>query len=393
MSFKRIIFWSHLAVGLVTGLVIFTLALTGVFLTYETQIKSWFDPSVSATVEQAEMLSADELIAIARPVFSDQTATLDFSSDGSKPVLVKAGRHEAKMIDPYDGSFIEGTSNPTEGFFSVMENLHRNLAMGFGSIGSEAVKLSNLAFMFLIASGAYLWLPRRWKWPFLKQNILFTKMPTAKARDYNWHHVFSFWVIIPLIAVVGSGVVLSYPWANELVFSAAGLEAPQGRGMGKGMWASSSGAGTSELPVDQLVSYQTIYEKARGVESDWNTISFVIPASDQTKTVDVVIDTGNGKQGDAQQTVVYSRETGDVVQVKGPEDMATPTQTLRRYIRFLHTGEVYGIIGQTLAGIASLASLFLVWTGFALAWRRLISPLFRPRAKATPLPKASSGSH
>ena len=370
-------------VGVATGLVIFALALTGVLLTYEMQIKAAFDPSVAPTGGQAQQLSADEILQIAKPAFPDQAATVNFYKDETRPVSVSAGRHEAKLINPYDGSFIEGEANPTEGFFGLMESIHRNLAMGFGSVGSTLVKASNVAFLFIIVSGAYLWLPRKWKWPFLKQKIFFQKMPTTKARDFNWHHVFSFWVIIPLLAVVGSGAVLSYQWASNLVFATAGLEAPQGRGQGEGMWAKSSGDSASSLPLEQLVSFQSILDKAKGVESGWNTISIIIPSSEQAKTVDVLIDTGNGKQAAAQQTVTYDRESGEVASVKGPAEMATPTQSLRRFIRFLHTGEVYGVIGQTLAGIASLACLFLVWTGFALAWRRLISPLFRPKVKPT----------
>jgi uncharacterized iron-regulated membrane protein len=383
MSFRRIIFWAHLVVGVATGLVIFALAFTGVMLTYEAQIKAAFDPSVAPTADYTEMMSADDIMKIAQPAFPGETATLNFYSDASKPVSVSAGRHEAKLIDPYSGAFIKADSNPTEGFFGLMESIHRNLAMGFGSAGSQMVKISNVAFLFIILSGIYLWLPRKWKWSFIRQKIFFQKMPTAKARDFNWHHVFSFWVVIPLVAVVGSGAVLSYQWANNLVFAAAGLEAPQGRGQGKGMWAKSSGGDTSSLPAEQLVSFQSILDKAEGVESNWKTISIIVPVSDQAKTVDVLIDTGNGKQGATQQTITYDRESGEVASVKGPDEMATPTQSLRRYIRFLHTGEVYGVIGQTLAGIASLACLFLVWTGFALAWRRLISPLFRPKAKPT----------
>ena len=383
MSFRRVIFWSHLTVGLVTGLVIFVLATTGVFLTYEMQIKSWFDPTVAPSVEQAEMLSADELVTIAKPVFPGQTATLDFYADPSRPLIVRAGRHEAKLIDPYSGAFIEGENNPTEDFFQLMESLHRNLSIGFGSIGSDMVKASNLAFLFIILSGAYLWLPRKWKWPFLRQKIFFVKMPTSKARDFNWHHVFSVWAVIPLVAVIFSGVIMSYQWANDLLFASAGLEAPQGRGQGKGMWAKGGSAKDSTLPADQLVSFQSLYEKARQVEGNWNTIAILIPTSDKAQSVDIVIDTGNGKQAAKQQTITYSRETGDVLKIQGPDEMATPTQSLRRYIRFLHTGEVYGVVGQTLAGLASLASMFLVWTGFALAWRRFISPLFIPRAKPT----------
>ena len=37
----RIIFWSHLIVGLVMGIFVGLMSITGVLLTYERQIKSW----------------------------------------------------------------------------------------------------------------------------------------------------------------------------------------------------------------------------------------------------------------------------------------------------------------------------------------------------------------
>jgi uncharacterized iron-regulated membrane protein len=43
---------------------------------------------------------------------------------------------------------------------------------------------------------------------------------------------------------------------------------------------------------------------------------------------------------------------------------------LRSMLRFAHTGEFWGLPGQTLAGLVSAAACVLVWTGFALASRR-----------------------
>ena len=61
--------------------------------------------------------------------------------------------------------------------------------------------------------------------------------------------------------------------------------------------------------------------------------------------------------------------TARVLGSEGPADLSTG-RTLRLWLRFLHTGEALGIIGQTIAGVASLGALFLVWTGLALSWRR-----------------------
>ena len=42
----------------------------------------------------------------------------------------------------------------------------------------------------------------------------------------------------------------------------------------------------------------------------------------------------------------------------------------RIFMRFAHTGEVLGVVGQTIAGIASLGACVLAYTGAALSWRR-----------------------
>jgi uncharacterized iron-regulated membrane protein len=43
---------------------------------------------------------------------------------------------------------------------------------------------------------------------------------------------------------------------------------------------------------------------------------------------------------------------------------------LRSISRFVHTGEVLGIPGQTIAGLATGGAVVLGWTGMALALRR-----------------------
>lgn len=63
--------------------------------------------------------------------------------------------------------------------------------------------------------------------------------------------------------------------------------------------------------------------------------------------------------------------------------------------RFAHTGEVAGVVGQTVAGLASLGGAFLVWTGISLALRRLRAWLGR-RSGATvqsldPLTETAAG--
>jgi len=63
-------------------------------------------------------------------------------------------------------------------------------------------------------------------------------------------------------------------------------------------------------------------------------------------------------------------------------------QRWRTYARFLHTGQIFGLPGQVIALIATLSTLLLVWTGFALTIRRFAA--WRARTLRSPAPKSGS---
>ncbi|HEY7545806.1 MAG TPA: hypothetical protein VID27_13020, partial [Blastocatellia bacterium] len=53
-----------------------------------------------------------------------------------------------------------------------------------------------------------------------------------------------------------------------------------------------------------------------------------------------------------------------------PFSSYTAGRQARSFLRFAHTGEVAGIIGQSIAAIVSSSAAVMVWTGLALSWRR-----------------------
>lgn len=63
--------------------------------------------------------------------------------------------------------------------------------------------------------------------------------------------------------------------------------------------------------------------------------------------------------------------------------------------RFVHTGEYYGVFGQTVAGVASAAGVMLVWTGISLVLRRFAARNVRRRKRRSLQEEepASIGAH
>tara|TARA_R110000868_G_scaffold53249_1_gene167315 strand:- start:10474 stop:11625 length:1152 start_codon:yes stop_codon:yes gene_type:complete len=381
LSFRRIIFWSHLSVGVAVGLIVFLLSATGVLLTYERQLLGYTATRLSPDSMSGDRLTADELAMIATRNGGNAQRSLVFHNDPSRPVEISAGRGQTTLIHPYTGEQIESASGPMRAFFSAVTSLHRYLAMSGDAreTGAAITGAANLAFLFILISGFYLWWPKAWRWSFIKLNLLFRgNLPGAKARDYNWHHVFGIWALVPLLAIVISGVVISYPWAGNLLARAYG-EAPSAQRGPPGSGPESAEAVLDLPPQQQPAALQGLLEVASAWTPAWRTVAIALPASANTPRIELTVDTGNGAQYGRKHLLTFDRGDGSLLTDAVVSQTQTPYRRARIYLRFLHTGEVYGWWGQTLAGLGSLAALFLVWTGLALAWRRLILPLWRKR--------------
>jgi uncharacterized iron-regulated membrane protein len=225
-------------------------------------------------------------------------------------------------------------------------------------------------FVFLGVSGLYLWMPRTWTRASVRNITVFRRGLLPKARDFNWHNVFGFWMAIPIIVVAGSGAVISYPWASNLVYRAAG-EAPPTRGGGPGGRSGGPGGrGDAESGVAEArpADVDALFATAAAREPDWTIVGFRMPA-DATAPVAVAIDRGTGGQPQTKSTLTLNARTGAEVRYERFSDQSRGRRW-RSWMRFLHTGEAWGLFGQTLAGVASFAGVVLVYSGFALSWRR-----------------------
>ncbi len=370
---RKVIFWSHLSVGLATALVVLMLSVTGVLLTYELQITRWAKTPVVALTGQ-DALPMDELAEIARLETGGRATALEITNSPNAPVAALAGRGAKTFLDPYTGAVFPAQGAGIAAFFQTVERLHRWFALsGEGrDIGRAVTGAANLGFLFLLVSGLYLWWPRSLKWRILRMNLWFRRdLPNSKARDYNWHHVFGFWALVPLLAIVLSGVVISYPWASDTVFRLYG-EAPS-----KLRRPASGGQAGSGAPAE-ATGLDLALLQAGAILPDWQRMQVALPVGDRIK---VTVDSGTGRQPAKQVRMTFDGETGGLVQRTGFEDR-TSGQQARIFLRFLHTGEVYGLWGQTLAGLAAAVAILMAYTGVALSYRRLLQPLLKRRRKA-----------
>ncbi len=377
MKLRTIIFWLHLIFAVVTAIVVFIMSITGVALTYQKQMTSWADQRLYRIQAPpgAVRLSPEVLVGKLREAMPGANpSNLTLYSDPAKAASVATGPNEMLFLNPYTGEVLGAGSKGMRKFFRVMTDWHRWLALSGGkrSIGKAVTGACNLSFLFLAITGFYLWLPQTWTRRAVRMVTWFRGGLSSKARDYNWHHVLGFWCTVPLILVIVSGVVISYPWASSLVFRLAGSE-PSSQG---GRPGGRPGMGRDMAPVPlQLEGLDTLVQSAQNQTEGWQSINFQLPRAND-KTVSFTVDTGSGVRPQLRSTVVLDRSSGNIVRSERFEDMDKGIRA-RLWMRFVHTGEYYGFAGQTIAGIASAAAVVLVYTGLALTFRRYAAWLRR----------------
>jgi uncharacterized iron-regulated membrane protein len=378
-AFRNVVFWCHLGVGLTAGLVILLMSVTGVLLTYERQVTAWADAraNTQAPPASAAPLAVEELLTALQETEKGPTAVTLFA-DAARPAEVAFGRERTVFMERSAGSILGEGSRGARGFFDAVTGVHRWLgARGENRAAARAVTgACNLGFLFLVASGFYLWWPRKWRAVSLRNVTIFRRRLSGKARDFNWHNVIGFWMAVPLFVVVLSGVVISYPWAGSLVYQLAGEKPPARRGRAGG------DASRAAVPVAGL---NALWAQAERQDPRWRSITLRLPSGRDDAAV-FTIDTGTGGQPQRRGELTLDRRTGEVVSWE-PFARNAPGRRARTLLRFAHTGEAGGLAGQTLAGLASLGAAFLVWTGFALAWRRFASRRGRRAAANAPRPE------
>jgi uncharacterized iron-regulated membrane protein len=401
MKLRTLLFWPHLIAGAAAGAVILVMSVTGVLLTYERQLVEWSNRDYRSAPPSAgaRRMPVEDVLAAFVQTGRGEAASVAVGSDATDPVIVSSGQRTF-YFDAYTGRLLGEGRQGMRQFMSDMRAWHRWLAYeGESRVTARAVTgWSNVAFLFIVVSGLYLWFPRRWSWKHLRPVVLFTRGARGKARDFNWHNVIGAWCLVPLFIVVISAVPISFPWGNDLVYRAMGEQPPARRGGGPGEQGRGEGRGArgngppreradARPPLAGAAGLDGLLTRAARQEPEWQSINVRIPESPRAP-LSFAIDRGDGGQPQLRSTLTLDR-AGAVVTYETFASQS-PGRRLRSLMRFAHTGEVLGLPGQTIAGIATAGSVVLVWTGIALALRRGRSWLSRRRSRRVSEPMAEN---
>ena len=367
---RKCIFWAHLVVGLLVGVVVLTLCVTGCLLAFEKQILEWAERDVRALPPSpsAERLHPSVLIAKTAKLNSSKVSNIEWVSDSRMPVrLYFADKSGLVLLNSWNGEVLGHGAGSVRAFFGTTTTVHVNLALL--STGKWTVDVSNAAFVFLVFSGLWLWWPRRWRWKALRSSDAIRFDVRGKARDWNWHNALGFWFMLPLLIIAASGLVISFKSVDSWWRDFAG----------KHLLTVPSPSPALSLVSNESPGWNGVMNAVIRQCPGWHSMILTSSPTNTQGVATIMVCMGALGQRTLIRTVSVDQASQTIIKIKTWEN-EDPRLRARMIARFAHTGEILGPWGQLLAAFACLAGIVLVYTGFALSWRR-----FFPRQRAVKL--------
>lgn len=410
---RQVIFWLHLVTGVLAGLVIGVMSVTGVLLAFERQIVAFAERDVRTVqppVPGGLRLALDDLVTRARTAVPEgRLSGVTLRADPTATVMINFGRERAVFVHPYTGAVLGEGAKTLRSFFHTMTDWHRWLGTEGESrdIGRAITGACNAAFVVMVVTGVYLWWPRRWTRQVLQAVMVPNLGLRGKPRDWNWHNTAGFWSASLLLCITLTGLVMSYQWANDLLYTLTGNIPPprppgaaegrpaaadnrrnegglrvagsspdggtgrQSRAAGQASreWQGHTGEAGEAGSTPQRASLESLFAVAVQQAPHWRSMTVRVPQRSAAQLT-VTLEEAKARHPSPRSILTLDAVTAAVMQWE-PYASYNLGRTLRAWVQPVHTGEAGGVVGQMAAALASACGVGLVWTGLALAWRRL----------------------
>ncbi|MGE4170211.1 MAG: PepSY-associated TM helix domain-containing protein [Candidatus Margulisiibacteriota bacterium] len=340
MTFRRSIFWIHLTLGVILGLAIALISLTGALLAFKQPVLSLSERKVQTVVVPAAGTTLD-----LNKLAPKKATAIQLYSDPSRSIKVTVGRNKERFyLNPYSGEIV-GKASKLDRIFQQIEGLHRwfGIEGPLKPLAAQIKALVTVLFVLMIVSGFYLW----WK---SKNLWLSNRKPGLKHKSTSWHQhaAIGFWSSPFLLVICLTGLVLSsaQPQPNA-------PQSPKSKAHTK----------TKRPDLDAAVNL------AKTKVPNWKSITVRMGRGPLTVFVEETTNSPFPKR-----SKLTLKPSGEVLRWE-PASSQNRSQRLMVVSRYLHTGEAGGLVGETLAFLAALAAVVLVWTGFVMAWQRFLKTI------------------
>jgi uncharacterized iron-regulated membrane protein len=365
MTAKKIIGNLHLILGLASGIIVFIIAITGCFYSFQEEIQDATQSYRYTTSTEGTVLPPSKLISIAEKVLPAKHIHAVNYPGGDRSAQVIFFNFEPEYyyyfvyIDPYSGQVLQ-VEDMTQNFFRFVLDGHFYLWLP-PEIGQPVAASATLIFFILMITGLILWWPKNNSTA--KQRFTIKWNSRWRRKNYDLHRVLGFYALSFGIILSITGLVWGFQWFAQGYYSLAGGE--------KSLTYIDPVSDSTQQSTTKIPAIDAVFKKMTLMYPGVQAIEVHTP---ETKASSIAANAnplaGTYYKTDYRYFDQYTLNELSVDHVYGRYESTTNADKLMRMNYDIHVGAIFGLPGKILMFLASLVCASLPITGTLLWWGR-----------------------
>ncbi|OUJ72888.1 PepSY-associated TM helix domain-containing protein [Hymenobacter crusticola] len=413
--FRRI----HLYLGLVSGLFLVMVCLTGALMVFEKEIEQALHPEryfvEAATTPRLTLAQISDAVRAYKPkakisgmkVYADPTRTMEVSLAGAPGGPGGAGQDERRREGPGQATSQQRGENRGEGARGqqgeqrgegrpgqggpggpggkggrggdngprVFVNPYTGAVLGeinpresffhtieqihrglvAGRVGKTVMGINSIFFLFILGTGLILWWPTARR--MFSQRLTIKWGSSWKRLNHDFHIVLGFYTSLFLFIMAITGVGMSFDWVTKTINTLT--HSPQQRPEPPTSGAAGTGA---TIAADAVLAF------ARQQAPDAESFSVQLP-KEPTGSIRVAMLRPGAPTENATDEVYLDQYSGKILRQQAYAERPAG-QKIRGLFKPVHTGAIFGLPTKILAFVIVLLGATFPITGTILWWNR-----------------------
>lgn len=361
MGFKTQIRFLHKWLGLISGLIVFIISITGCIFCFHDEIKDitrkeWrlVEP------ENKAFLSPSTLQQNAKKAAPDFTATMVayYGKNRSAIVYTYSGEESQYLyFNPYNGKFLK-SENPKTDFFIIVEYIHLYLLLP-DYIGKHIIGGATIIFILLLISGIIQWWPK--KRSDIKRSLTIKWSAKWRRVNYDWHNTSGFYISLIALILAITGLTFTYEWVGDGIYKSFNF------GGDKAAETKLPSIDTTKFKTNSITAIDRAFVQTIKLKPESEMLFVMIPQQKGD-----IVSTGaypHTLRYDHQSNYYFHPESGKLIEKQLFENKSLGLQVVEMNYG-IHTGQILDLPGKIIAFIVSLFAAALPVTGFIIWYGR-----------------------
>ena len=370
-TFRKVNNWLHLWLGLVSGIIVFIVCITGCIWVFNEEITALLEPESRIEKQNKAVLMPSQLRKIVAGIYPGKKVSYAFYKQGrAAEINLGEGRrgNTTVKLNPYTGEVISRTERKAGdvNFFRFILNGHRFLWLPY-EIGRPIVNYGTLVFVILLITGLIWWYPKKWTKSTREKSFQIKWGASFKRVNLDLHNVLGFYSLLLLLAIALTGMVYGIQWYSKGLY-----------------WVTSGGDTLPDFARVESDSLQAgkLYTPDQAMDLAWLRVArrhpdsegfyYTFPDTAHAKSAIYITIYPSSDQFYNNRSYTFDQHT--LKEFPGHKVFGTPFgeasfgAKLRKMNYDIHVGSILGFPGKVLAFLSTLIGASLPVTGFLVWW-------------------------